>query len=494
MRFSVANSLAWFCLAQISISTRVSPRSPSTETHPSPGTVISFPNSSAFHDATERWTVYKPPSYSAAISPTTEEDVVNAVKLAKRFNTPFLATGGRHGYSTTLAKMQGGIAIDLSKMNSVKIDRSAKTLTVGPGVRFRDIFDLVFEAGFQIQTGACSCVGMLGATLGGGIGRLHGLDGMIIDALQSVRLVTANAEIVEASEHSNPELFWGIRGAGFNFGIVVSATYRLHPLYNRGIWTNADLLFPPEKNVTYFDAVAKMLPLPPQLAVATSMGYNITLNKPQLSANLMYAGPRNEAIKAMDPLLKLGPSYSNIKEITWNKVSKESNFLLDAPNCEDGQILDSWSVNLRNVSAPALVSSFNDMASFFQKHPSARASGIILETWPIEATVATPDNATAFPWRETATYVMIQMKWDNSSDPVKGPANDFARTTRSNLAANSGFGGLAVYVNYAYGDETPQELYGESKLPRLVELKKKYDPTNAFRFYNALPTTWPLPT
>lgn len=118
---------------------------------------------------------------------------------------------------------------------------------------------------------------MMGATLGGGIGRSHGIHGMIIDALVSARVVTADGQIVEASETTNPDLFWGLRGAGQNFGIVTSATYKLHPLRNNGVWTSADILFTPEKNVSYFEAVEKMHPIPAELTVETIFNYNFTL-------------------------------------------------------------------------------------------------------------------------------------------------------------------------------------------------------------------------
>lgn len=117
----------------------------------------------------------------------------------------------------------------------------------------------------------------MGATLGGGIGRSHGIHGMIIDALVSARVVTADGQIVEASETTNPDLFWGLRGAGQNFGIVTSATYKLHPLRNNGVWTTADILLTPEKNVSYFEAVEKMHPIPAELTVETIINYNFTL-------------------------------------------------------------------------------------------------------------------------------------------------------------------------------------------------------------------------
>jgi len=109
---------------------------------------------------------------------------------------------------------------------------------------------------------------------------------MIIDALISVRLVTADGQIIEASEKTNSDLFWGIRGAGQNFGIVVSATYGLHPLRNGGVWTSADILLTPEKNVSYFETVEKMHPLPAELTVETIINYNSTLDQVRMRSHL----------------------------------------------------------------------------------------------------------------------------------------------------------------------------------------------------------------
>ncbi|KAK9777226.1 putative FAD-binding PCMH-type domain-containing protein [Seiridium cardinale] len=457
----------------------------------SSGTAISYPNSTSFVDSTLRWDIYAPPSYQAVISPSTEGDVVQAVNLARQHDISFLATGGRHGYSTTLGEMQDGLAIDLTMLNTVIIDEDAAQLTIGPGVRFRDIFGPVYEAGFEIQTGTCSCVGMMGATLGGGIGRLHGIHGLILDALLSVRMVTADGQIVEASATTNPDLFWGIRGAGQNFGIVISATYELHPLTKGGVWTSADILFTPEKNVSYFETVEKMQPLPAELTVETIMNYNGTLESPQLMLSLAYAGPKDEAIRAMKPILDLNPAYSLIKEISWRDLSTQTTFLLDGPVCADGQIYDVYAVNLRNFSVPTMVTSFEKMAQFWEEEPAGRNSVIVLETWPVQAATAIPNDATAYPWRDATTYVMIQMRWDNVGDPVQGTADVLGPEIRSDMAATSGYDDLTVYVNYAWGDETLEQIYGKEKLPRLAQLKAQYDPHNAFGFYHALPTSYP---
>lgn len=86
---------------------------------------------------------------------------------------------------------------------------------------------------------------------------------------------------------------------------------------------------------------------------------------------------------------------------------------------------------------------------------------------------------------------MIQMRWDAVGDPVEEPANVLGAELRSDMAATSGYDNLTVYLNYAYGDETLEQIFGEEKLPKLASLKAEYDPTNAFGFYHALPTSYP---
>lgn len=93
----------------------------------------------------------------------------------------------------------------------------------------------------------------------------------------------------------------------------------------------------------------------------------------------------------------------------------------------------------------------------------------------------------------TLTFLssMIQMRWDNVDDPVQGPADELGPEIRSDMVATSGYDDLTVYVNYAYGDETLEQIYGKEKLPKLAQLKAQYDPNNAFGFYHALPTSYP---
>ncbi|KAI0437383.1 hypothetical protein F4803DRAFT_566114 [Xylaria telfairii] len=449
----------------------------------STGTTLSFPSSENFFNATERWTIFDPPTYVAAVSPTTEADVVKAVKLARSIKLPFLATGGRHGYGTSFGKLDQGLAIDLSQLDSASVDAKAGTLTIGGGTIFRQVYDMVYEAGFEIQTGSCSCPGMVGATLGAGVGRYQGLHGLVIDALLSVRLVTASGDIVEVSKTKNADLFWGMRRAGANFGIVTSATYKLTPLLNKGKVTNVDFIIPANLSKQYFDALANFEnKLPPQLATISLVHYNDTTRGTQILANWVYVGPEAEARRVMAPIFKLNPPTAAVSVVPWNHLITTAGFNLDPVFCEANNIRSIYTTNVRKLSASTYQAAFEKISEYFDQYPAGRGSSLEFEIFPNQATVAIPDSSTAYPWRDALGNI------DNS---VANVSNALGRELRSDFVATGGYGDVAAYVSYAHGDEKLEQIYGKNKLARLAKLKKTWDPNNVFAYDNALPTHYP---
>lgn len=116
-----------------------------------PETVLVLPDESSFANITERWTTFGAPTFAGAIRPATEADLVKIVRLARQHNIPFLATGGRHGFSTTLQALDQGLEIDLSQLASVEIDDTNATVTIGAGVVVNDILDPIYDAGFEMR-------------------------------------------------------------------------------------------------------------------------------------------------------------------------------------------------------------------------------------------------------------------------------------------------------------------------------------------------------
>ena len=135
--------------------------------------------------------------------------------------------------------------------------------------------------------GSGPCVGVVGATLGAGLGRLQGLYGFMSDSLLSVRIMLPNMTVVEASEQANSDLFWGIRGAGFNFGFILNATYRVYDEAPHGQNFNADFQFALNSTPAFYTALRDHAPaMPGPLCVSTFLQWNPVYEKVSLSLSL----------------------------------------------------------------------------------------------------------------------------------------------------------------------------------------------------------------
>ncbi|RYP03036.1 hypothetical protein DL764_005424 [Monosporascus ibericus] len=364
---------------------------------------------SDFTSHTERWTKYEEPTYDMAIVPATEADVANIVRIARANNISVLATGGRHGTSVTLGQISGGVAIDLTQLNTVEIDASAGTVTVGGGARFSEIYDPIFNAGFQL-----------------------------------LRLVTADGNITEASADSNPELYWGIRGAGVNFGIITSATYQLHEQVNGGQILSADFIFPAEMNGSYFDVLAALEGnMPAGLATISVMIYNSTSGLPSILANWVYAGSEEDGKEVIKPILALNPPVSSVSMVAWNELVTTAGFGLNAVTCQAGVLRSGYSANLKQLSAATYKDIFRKMDDFWAANPSNTGSTIDLEIFATQQMQAVSDDATAYPWRDAKANVLIGFESTDSSG--LDTANAMAKEIRSDFQSTSGYGDLSVY-------------------------------------------------
>jgi len=156
-------------------------------------------------------------------------DVRHAVEFARSQDLLVAVRGGKHslpGFST----VDGGIVIDLSNMKGMRVDPAARTAQAEGGLTWSE-FDHEAQAfGLATTGGLISTTGIAGFTLGGGIGWLMRAHGLTCDNLISADVVTAEGELVHASADQNPELFWGLRGGGGNFGVVTNFEYQLHPV------------------------------------------------------------------------------------------------------------------------------------------------------------------------------------------------------------------------------------------------------------------------
>src|ERR1700760_4521990 len=166
----------------------------------------------------------------AAIAYCTDEaDVAAALAYGIEHGLRIAVRGGGHN-GGGLGSVDDGLVIDLSQMNAIEVEASAKMARVGGGAMLKDLLDATHEHGLTVPVGIIGTTGVGGLTLGGGMGHLTRGMGLTIDNLVAATVVLADGSIVQTDAERDPELFWALRGGGGNFGVVTSFSFRCHPL------------------------------------------------------------------------------------------------------------------------------------------------------------------------------------------------------------------------------------------------------------------------
>lgn len=185
------------------------------------------PGGPGWADAVLLWNAMAARTPAVVVQPETARDVAATIDVVRAHGVPLSVKGGGHHIAGT-AIAEGGLTLDMSRMCSVTVDPRAKRAHVGPGCRLKDVDRATQAYGLATPLGFISEVGAAGLTLGGGLGYLTRRFGWTVDNLDEVEIVTADGTIRIANRDENPELFWAVRGAGANMGVVTRFTYRLH--------------------------------------------------------------------------------------------------------------------------------------------------------------------------------------------------------------------------------------------------------------------------
>ncbi|PYH98414.1 FAD binding domain protein [Aspergillus ellipticus CBS 707.79] len=456
----------------------------------SPGARIALSSDANYtHVATQRWTVHGAPQYLGAILPATEHDIQHIIHVSRAHDIDFLVVGAGHGATVTYEQLRHGIAIDLQHFKHVQLDADASRLTVGGGTVFSDLIEPLQAARQEMVTPSAPCVGVVGMTLGGGIGSLQGLHGLLLDSLDSVRLVTADGDLIEVSATQHPDLFWGLRGAGSNFGVVTAATYRTHEATHKGFVTNTDFIFPASSHAAIWQALSAFdEALPAELALTLAVAYNRTIDQqPLMLVNAIYYGPEAHAQELLGPFTTLASLATRTVTVPWNALLNTTFFGLAAQEggaCTKNQGVNIYSIGLNRTEVPAFETYMEQLLQFYRQHPTYDGR-FLVQRYPTQAVLATPDGETAYPHREIKMHINLEGWY---TDPaLEDPVNAFMRQSRRHFQQASGFDHAAVYVNYAHGDEGADVWYTPSKLDNLTRLKQDWDPEGRFSWSNPVP-------
>lgn len=240
---------------------------------------------------------------------------------------------------------------------------------------------------------------MIGATIGAGIGIGTGLYGLGIDSLESVRLVTATGEVVTASKRHNSELFWAVRGAGANFGIITAATFNMHDQVNDGNAVVASFTYPASANVSVFEHLESFDDsLPADLSVQVSISYNHTTNAAHISLGHYYFGTLPNLQPYLDAAAALGPIASTVSTYTQPELYSA----IDS-TCASGAFISGSTLGLGQIDPPTLQEVFADMVAFYEANPGYLGVSLF-QRYSNTVTRQTPSSETVFPWRDIKTF------------------------------------------------------------------------------------------
>ncbi len=403
-------------------------------------------------------------------------DVLDALAFARDNDLPVAVRAGGHNVAGA-ALCDGGLAIDLTRMKGIRVDPAARRARIDGGVTWGELDREAQVFGLATTGGVIPSTGITGLTLGGGLGWLMRKHGLSCDNLLSADVVTADGRLVSASAGENPDLFWGLRGGGGNFGVVTSMEFQLHEVGPNLV--AGPLFFPREQGRDAFRfardrAAGQPDELICQLAVVT------TPDGAQLSALLpTYVGPIPDGERAIEPFRQFGPPVADMNgPIPYRALQS----MFDA----------AYPEGRRNYWKSAFIDALSDdmidlMVERYASTPSPYAAFFLEQCGGAVNRVGAGD--TAFPHRNAAYNFLITTSWD---DPAADAQNiDWVRSIWNDLTPYLQHG---VYVNYL-GE---RGLEGEDRIPaaygpnfgRLATLKREYDPENRFRGnHNIAPAT-----
>ena len=394
------------------------------------------------------------------------DDVMTAVRTARECNLEIGVRCGGHNIAG-LAVPQDGLMIDLTGLDRVAVDPVARRARVQGGALLGALDRATQPFGLATTAGNVSHTGVGGLTLGGGMGWLARQHGLACDNVVSYTVVTADGDLVRASADDHPDLFWGLRGGGGNFGVVVDFEFRLHPVGKRTLV--AELTFPLDRAADALRGWRDLADEAPRQATLTAeiSGDSVTLG-------YVWVGEPQAGRAFLPALRSIGtPDGEQVDELSYLALQTSDDSI------EGYSYRRYWKGHyLHELSDGAI-------AALVERDPAdATLPGVSLQAYG-GAIADVDDDATAFSHRGTHFEYVAAVKWtDPGEDSLRMGA---ARRTAAKLDPFAG----GAYVNTLSdeGASGVRRAYSETKLARLRSVKDTYDPENVFHLnHNIAPS------
>jgi FAD/FMN-containing dehydrogenase len=446
------------------------------------GTVLSAVDD-GYEDARHVWNGMIDRNPLAVVRVASDGDVAAVIAYARAHGLPLAVRGGGHGVAG-YGTVEGGVVIDLAQLNQVEVDTERRTVRVGGGAVLADVDAATVPHGLVVPLGVISRTGVGGLTLGGGVGWLTRSYGLTADNLIEADVLTASGERVRASETENPELLWGLRGGGGNFGVVTTFTFRARPL-------------PPDLygvNLIYAE---------PHWRGALAAWERWTRDLPDAMQSIVTVlVPPSELGAGDDPLLIIAAAWADpddryageqlidelrrqaqpdLEETEGNWLTWQSAFDVMVRKGSRGY----W----KNTSFDRLDDEVLDVV--MKRAAEQRWVGTGFDIHLMGGAFGrVPEAGTPFPARSARFWLNVYGFW---LDPAEDAAlTAFVKGFAADMAPFATGGQYVNFMGYERIDDwraAALGVYGPEKLERLVSLKRRFDPDNLFRLnHNISPT------
>ncbi|KDQ19114.1 hypothetical protein BOTBODRAFT_127006 [Botryobasidium botryosum FD-172 SS1] len=417
----------------------------------------------------KRWARNAERKAKFVVFPTDAQDVSRAILFARSQNLEIAIRGGGHSTSGA-SSTEGGLVIDMSKhMNKVRIDPEYKRAYVQGGAIFETLDRESIKHGLAGTAGTVNHTGFGGLTTGGGYGWLSGLHGLAVDNLVAATVVTANGDILKASDSENPDLFWGIRGGGVNFGPVTEFVFKLYD--QRPDVFISTLVYPESLLPKVLDSVNDWLKVrhPRESAfLVYGLGPNA---EPCVIFLFVFNGPEDEGREAIKNLVALGPIVNDGASVPYVEMNAMQN-----PRAYHGTNRLLKGILVPNLEPALMTRAWHGWKKIIAENPSASETIMMLELYHPDKILSVPIDAMAFVARVTSYSLMVSLTWSDDSLDARALSHELFRAIDVK--------GVGSYGNYddvgaAIGGDRTRAMFG-SNYDKLRIIKKKYDPEMVF--------------
>ena len=443
---------------------------------------MALPGEAAYDEARRVWNGMIDRRPAAVVHAGSDDDIAATIRMARDHGLLLAIRGGGHNVAGN-GTVDDGIVLDLGNLNAVEVDPIAREVHVGPGATLGDVDRATEPHHLAVPSGVVSGTGIAGLTLGGGVGWLTRAYGLTVDNLLAADVITADGDHVRASAADNPELFWGLRGGGGNFGVVTRFTFRAHPLgpelvtgnliYRADRWTEALRAYA-TWTANLPDAMTSIISFlvpPPDWELGDEL--LMVVGFAWASADLTEGRRWVEQLLAAAP-----PSTANLDPTAWTGWQSAADGLFPKgaraywKNTSFSR-LDEGTIETILNRARALT--WQGIA--FDIHHMGGAFGRVAE------------DDTPFPSRDAQFWLNIYGFWRDRADDAHHSA--WVRSFAAEMETHASGG---VYLNFLGREPGAGEsrgaalaVYGPRKLERLVAIKRQYDPDNLFRLNHNIP-------